>query len=106
MSAHHTAGDWVAGKQIIEDETNVPYVSIRAGQKLIAMVTYGMPDEMFANARALAASPDLLASLAKLVTWADTYARASGIDIHADDGPLASDIYEARRVLARAKGQP
>jgi hypothetical protein len=59
----HTPGPWMAGKQVIEDELNVPYVSIRQGQKHIAQVTYGMPPEMFANARLIAAAPELLEAL-------------------------------------------
>ena len=63
MNTSYTPGPWTAGKQIIEDEFNVPYVSIRENQKHIAMVTYGMPQEMHANARLIAAAPELLAAL-------------------------------------------
>jgi len=76
---HHTPGIWKAGKQIIEDETYVPYISIREGQKHIAMVTYGMPAEMFANARLIAAAPALRDALQRLADAAYSLIHAENV---------------------------
>lgn len=41
----------------------------------------------------------LRASLFKMTTWAETYARNQGIDVRYSTGPLASDIDEAQGIL-------
>jgi hypothetical protein len=52
---------------------------------------------------------ELVAALDKMLSWAQTYAFVSGIDVPSSVGPLAEDCREARAVLARhastGKGQ-
>lgn len=60
------------------------------------------PDAALSAARIMDSqtkAPELLASLAKLVTWADVYAQANGIDTYTAPGPLSQDCREARALL-------
>lgn len=94
-----SAGNASHGKAPYVGEVSWPREGLRRPESAIT-------DEDWANARLLVSAPRALASLSKLVTWAETYARIAGIDSEVANGPLSTDIREARAIMARAKGQP
>ena len=98
-NAKHTPGPW---RVSLSDDT----VVIDAHGREVAMIDgdYNRPDEwpiMEANTRLIAAAPDLLATLERLLHLDDSY------------GPFGGEIYQdridrawekARAALAKAKG--
>ena len=93
MSAQHTPGPWkICAKSdtIIRDQDG----------KLLAATMPDFPDYSKANARLIAAAPDLAAALAALVTLAD--------DPESCEGSLDADraLDAARAALARAGIEP
>jgi len=63
---------------------------------------YRYSAESCANARLMAAAPELLAELRRAVTWMETLARLGKVG---DDGPLMQDIATARAAISKASGE-
>lgn len=86
----HTPGPWVIdGDQIITAEAGIPICVLHMEDE----VEWGGPDliaEVEANARLIAAAPDLLAALKRLAAMLVT----------------REDIEEAREVIAKAEVRP
>ncbi len=78
--------------------------NIRYGEQVVAIAYGDTSDEAEHRAalivRAVNAHAGLVAALAKCVTWAETYQRATGTG---DKGPLGQDIASARKALADLK---
>lgn len=114
MSAQHTLGDW----QVLPEEVGRPYIRIRGTQlgcrfkianvvmpiygdgcqptdKLIAMEQ----EETRANARLIAASPNLLKALQALVNRLGRNAVEEGVISY-------NDFRQAESAIAKATGRP
>lgn len=103
MEAKHTPGPWG-----VEYENRIEYGPIVAGLGfLIAEVSYdpsetGTPQEWKANARLIAAAPDLLAAVEHLIHYAEKLESAA--DLGKETGNITLDKY--RELVAKAKGSP
>lgn len=89
MTTTHTPGPWSAAEQFDGDESLGIAVSARR-QEIVRI--YDIGGEGFANARLIAAAPDLLAALRGLVTTLE------GMAVH------PSHYAQARAAIARAMG--
>ena len=100
----HTPGPWTAGR-LHPDGT----IAIGSGSQFIAKCAPSMGsrssvDEFSANARLIAASPDLLSALDLLVTHADPDTH-DGEYSHVEMADLYHAIADARAAIARARGK-
>lgn len=76
--AKHTPGPWKVRKEWQGDGKEVyPDVKVKIGQPSELCVVDGIYEECAANARLIAAAPDLLAKCVKVVDWLDKLAAAS-----------------------------
>lgn len=79
MEITHTPGPWIVGKLRRDDDPNEPdmaYLSIgiRTGQTICeAWLLNSSEDELAANARLIAAAPDLYVALTNLVATTRTF---------------------------------
>lgn len=98
MSAQHTPGPWrynpLIGAIFAETETGPD-----AAKKTISIVRVPLNDhEMHANARLIAAAPDLLAALRDAIDHMAAYERAFPlVDVR--------ELHKARAAIARAEGR-
>ena len=96
----HTPGPWTADRQYIEKK--MPPGSNR---KIIAEVYWHVYDEYEANARLIAAAPELLEALELLVSFA-----CSRCDWTACSGSQYVEhcphVENAKQLIAKAKGKP
>lgn len=90
--AHHTPGPWTANTAPL-----APIIT--AGPKAIAR-SYQVGDDGAANARLIAAAPDLLAALQALLFAADSPALTE-----ADRYMLSQPVEMARAAIAKATAQ-
>lgn len=103
----HTPGPWV----VLPEEVDRPYIRIRGTRlgcrykvaNVIALDYEGVPareaDETRANARLIAAAPELLSSL---ITLLDAVDDIRGIEIR---DYCRREVEEAERVIAKARGE-
>ena len=99
MNTKHTPGPWTV-------ETGSFYVSIRAPSRMVGdtRVIGGKPDdENLANARLIAAAPDLLEALGDAAAMLEVY--ATGKTNSATHGQAVSAIRDALAALAKARGE-
>lgn len=99
--AKHTPGPWRIARDYSPEHGETPYIVDGAG-KNVAMAAY-MPTEQGANARLIAAAPDLLAALEAAVLWYETapIAEREAVEVAIEqDFP----VVEARAAIAKAKG--
>lgn len=66
-----------------------------SGYRIVSVATLPYRDEDGANARLIAAAPELLAALETLVSWADNDPERNGYDF----------VQQARAAIAKAKGE-
>jgi len=93
MNAKHTAGPWAV------KGSNPPRVYARDGYDIIAACDSIMEmthEQELANARLIAAAPELLAALEQCLKIVDAYRRRSG-----GDGDIAA--MNARAAIAKAQ---
>lgn len=100
MTSKHTPGPWAVGGPhglLVNSPAGTivvhPGGSAGAGR-----------EELCANARLIAAAPDLLEVASRLLSWADSYARMIETSGRPADGP-AQDCLDARAIIAQAKGE-
>ena len=100
MSEQHTDGPWVADEADDFGDHNIH----PAGEVSALGVAINRHDPVLtaANARLIAAAPDLLAALTGLIEMLDMKSNRTGGEHDADVGPL---IEAARAALARATTQ-
>ncbi len=105
MKNQHTPGPWAADKFSRGDDYTPTNCRVTSGKKEIACAFYGATDgEREANARLIAAAPELLAALEGLL---DAYApRAGETAKNNGEESLHCSVREARAAIAKAKGQP
>lgn len=96
-STQHTPGPWVAKSFHVEGPSGGAVADVYRPHGDGAVTTAEYSAGRMANARLIAAAPDLLAALRALV---DIYAKVGG--------PLAVDphVAAARAAIARAEGRP
>ena len=97
----HTPGPWV--NRTVGDPTNKSGGQIYAGKVNVATCHFGSHDtpeydDYKANARLIAAAPELLDALKKIVAWHDCFPPTSG----EEDLPIIS---QARSAIAQAEGR-
>jgi hypothetical protein len=90
MSAQHTPGPWVA-----ENITGTCW-QIDAESDAVATTQFCYARETAANARLMAAAPDLLAALKEILPWHDSH------PAEATNNPL---INRCRAAIAKAEGR-
>ena len=101
-ASEHTPGEWTLGKGLftVREAADSSFSGFICRTR-IAGEPHRTDGEDHANARLIAAAPDLLAALEESLTWMETYQRQTGT---AEHGPLGHSITKARAALARAKG--
>ena len=97
MSALHTKGPWVA--KIPERKFKRPSVEIDSARSFVCDV-WGWGEEVKANARLIAAAPELLSELANLLDCVQTYAPKFMHGI-----PTKEHVQNARAAIAKATGE-
>jgi hypothetical protein len=100
MKTEHTLGPWLYHKMAHD---GFPGPSIQSAYGLIVRMPVPRDSEGDANARLIAAAPDLLAALTELVD-------ALALDTLADGGEQIESAYrehfaDARKAIAKAKGE-
>ena len=110
MNAKHTPGPWAVGHEMNSERPgSVPVVAMvrdSLGGKMHVAFVNGMAGEQEANARLIAAAPDLLRALMAIVENADkgfSVTTWTGLDGIADAGTVAN-VDAARAAIARATG--
>jgi hypothetical protein len=102
MTTTHTPGPWTAAEQFDGDESLGIAVSARR-QEIVRI--YDIGGEGFANARLIAAAPDLLAALRGVVLCADARGDAEPLDAYQTRAAmLPGQIARAYAAIARATG--
>lgn len=99
----HTPGPWEVAMPGDVDE----HYGVLDGFGHTASV-YGYPDEAavaLANARLMAAAPELLAALRGVLYWADCECQRLAEDTPANDDPPMCDYCVAKLVIAKAEGR-
>ena len=91
----HTPGPWTSGRAIPADDTVSRIVRAGADHIAVVMDLDGAAQEAVDNARLIAAAPDLLDALRRVMRH-----------VPADTGgaSLSDDLYRARLAIARATG--
>jgi hypothetical protein len=89
MSAH-TPGPWIHYDDSADGKTNRHEIQARG--KTIAHIYWSVPDQDKANARLIAAAPDLYEALRRAVEWADANKQRAG----------TLDVTGMRTALAKA----
>ena len=99
MNAKHISGPWIA-----EDDQSI-YAADGDGRRLIAECHAGHKEERAANARLIAAAPDLLEALQEMVAGdAEAIEDAKRLGVPFPDEMLAA-YHKARAAIARATGE-
>ena len=100
MSATHTPGPWTAymalGDDDPEDQTLGPYLAISAGDGFAPCGFELRGYISRENATLMAAAPDLLAALEKILPWHDSH------PAEATDNPI---VNQCRTAIAKAYGK-
>jgi hypothetical protein len=97
--ATHAPGPWIAGVAEVDGCGIVLAVTVDGGENGFVVARYGIEKEDWANARLIAAAPDLLAML-RLVT--DQYEQICQ-DNHVMGWPLM--VRTAKATIAKAEGR-
>jgi len=106
----HTPGPWYFD----EDDRAVGPVANRSIGVCSIMLAdgdaarYHFGEQSIANANLIAAAPDLLEALEKMVEYAHQYSsreRTQAAAMEIDETPISNDVSEARAAIARAKGE-
>lgn len=94
-NTQHTPGPWSAvfGNGLLSVSVQAPTTHVCLVSKLPTLRC----EEAEANARLIAAAPELLAALQKAETWMATFAGTVGNPA----GPLAADLAEVRELLRK-----
>ena len=97
LNAKHTQGPWEA---VIQPGCHAVIASLSGGPKAVAIIGNNTPDDgnepmRFANARLMAAAPDLLEALTGLLEV---------VNVRIDD-PRTQQFDKARAAIARATGE-
>ena len=101
----HTPGPWSA-RQAYEHGEPVEWV-VEAGREVICGLKYGDPDKEEADARLIAAAPEMLAALKRLSAkaaefqqWAQNFDETDTTDQH-----LTESLALAQAAIAKAEGR-
>ena len=89
MSTQHTPGPWSVNFKKFDEVTASNGAIVASCNKLTGLVN------LQANARLIAAAPDLLEALKGLVAWADDLRREDPVE----------DLRKARAAISKAEGQ-
>ena len=72
MKTEFTKGEWYAGFQDFTSDSELPYIEIKSGYKLIAKATYGENEkERAANAKLIAAAPKMFDAISDFLWRAE-----------------------------------
>lgn len=94
MSAGHTPGPWTLVGDMAE--MNLDVISASGCIAMMECVNDEVDDDaLLANARLIAAAPDLARALADLL--------ADAVEMGLDDSPVSGSLIEARKALAKAE---
>lgn len=110
MSTQHTAGPWKALSPLGEGDYGVLSQNVNAsGNFYVATLPNGAHEEAAANARIMAASPDMLAALEMLVNAfihkeGDTKGNQARTNIFKHCSDMAAAATAADRAIRNAKG--
>ena len=104
MNSKHTPGPW---RVCVPCSSSDAYRHIAYGEEFSVVCSIegrdaGTNATKNANARLIAAAPDMLATLKKAESWCTNYKRVHGLG---EDGPLSSDLAEIRAAIANAEGR-
>ena len=91
----HTPGPWTSGRPIPADDTVSRIVRAGADHIAVVMDLEGAAQEAADNARLIAAAPDLLDALRRVMRH---------IPADAGGASIGDDMYRARLAIARATG--
>ena len=104
MNAQHTPGPWH-----FTHETNAKrgrgkfLIVLPVGDTVpVCDVNRHRGPNSEANARVIAAFPEIIEALKKHLTWSETFFRYEGLS---HDGPLQSDILETKDLIAKLEGR-
>ena len=97
----HTPGPWVSIESVLFDR---PEICDEKDRRVAVCLSYYPmhEDTRTANARLIAAAPDMLEALEDLVEWADAVKGRAGVRM---SDPHTGSIDTAKRAIAKAKGE-
>jgi len=100
----HTPGPWEAAS----GEVTTERIEGRSFRRIAAVQDYGMgslPEVDEANARLIAAAPELLHSLRGVLHWAECECKRIRNETPANEEPVQCDYCTACDVIAKAEGR-
>lgn len=107
----HTPGPWYVNtaREVAGCNGDVAVVNEDNGIVAAAFARFAKPEETLANARMLAAAPELYEALADCyvlaLAWASTYAESHGLPMGEQAEPHATILKNSRAALRKAEGR-